>query len=52
VNSRSDLDRAEVEDGRSNALMNGVLEMATAVKSIARETVATTICKPIEGNEN
>jgi hypothetical protein len=49
---RSGLDTGEAADGRSDAPMDMVMQMATAVTSIAAETTGATIVEPMERNKN
>jgi hypothetical protein len=51
VSGRSDLDTGGAENGRSNAPMDVVMEMATAT-SIATEAAGAGIFEPMERNEN
>ena len=51
VSGRSDLDVGEAGNGRSDAPMDVVMDMATAVTSIAAETAGATIFQPMERNE-
>jgi len=52
VSGRSDLDKGEAGDGRSDAPMDVAMEMATAATPVAAETAGTTIVEPMERNEN
>jgi len=52
VSDRSGLDTGGAADGRSDAPMDMVMEMATAVTAIAAETVGEVTLEPMERNEN
>jgi len=52
VSGRSDLDAGEAGDGRSDAPIEVVMEMATVATSIAAETAGATIFELMERNEN
>jgi len=52
VSERRGLDTGEVADGRSDAPMDMVMEMATVLTSIATGTAGKATLEPMEGNEN
>jgi len=52
VSKRSDLDTGDAGDGRSDAPMDVMMEIAMAVTPIATETAGATIFEPMERNEN
>jgi hypothetical protein len=52
VSERSDLDTGEAGDGRSDAPMDVVMEMATAATFITMETAGTTIFNWMERSVN
>jgi len=52
VSGRSDLEAGKAGNGRSDALMNVAMQMATEATSIAAETVGATIFEPMQRNEN
>jgi hypothetical protein len=49
---RSDLDRGEAGDGRSDTPMDVAMEMAMAATPVAAEIAGTTIVEPMPRNEN
>jgi len=51
VSKRSDLDRGEAGDGRSDTPMDAAMERATVARPIATDTPGTTIFQPMERNE-
>jgi len=52
VSGRCDLDAGEAGNGRSDVLMDVVMEMATAATSIAAETAGATIFEPMGRDNN